>query len=112
MYQASDNDTMNFSEIHQQEIQEIMSTGPLMPIVPGGLVAQILMWPSTAIPELTSSQWWRPAVAVGATVFVMGVPSADMDMMSLAQWYVTMGGSMYLANTIPWYGTGDAESTY
>lgn len=76
-----------------------------------GIIADILMWPQVAMWDVRAvpSQWWRPVVAAGVTVFLMGVPSADMDMMALGQWYATMGASLYAVNLIPAGGNSYAE---
>lgn len=62
------------------------------------IAKSILMWPQIAVAEVQNGAFLPVGAAAGVTVYVMGVPSIDMPLASMAQWYVAMGGALLAAN--------------
>ena len=65
------------------------------------MLSEIVLWPSMVMRRWKDDQYLQLAVGLGAGLFWFGIPSADMDMASLAYWYGGMGVSTYLGGMIP-----------
>lgn len=60
------------------------------------IVMNVLMWPSVVVAEVTGSppQYLSAAVGLGIPLYFLGMPSAEMSGMELAQWYGLTGASV------------------
>ena len=49
------------------------------------------MWPSVVMAEAKASNWLALGAGLGVTYYVLGLPSTDESLLSLAQWYLETG---------------------
>ena len=62
------------------------------------IVKDVLMWPSHVAKQIGKGCYGAPAVGLGASVFLLGLPSAEMDFYGMAQWYVGTGACVTVSS--------------
>lgn len=60
----------------------------------------IVYWPATAYAEVQQGDILPVAAAVGASVYLLGVPSASMSLSAMAQSYAATGALLLGANYV------------
>jgi hypothetical protein len=64
------------------------------------LVKEILMWPTEVLADARAGNYLAIAEGLGASYYLLGMPSTDLPLTSLAQWYLLTGALVVGANKL------------